>query len=74
VAPGVKTPGVAEDPVRALRALRMRSDRQLRQLIRRAAADGTPTQQIADAIGVSRATLWRRYRDDLQGAQGQRGR
>jgi AcrR family transcriptional regulator len=57
---------VADQLLRRLEALRVRCEKDLRRLIASAAAAGFTAQEIADAIGVSRATLWRRYREDLQ--------
>jgi AcrR family transcriptional regulator len=42
-----------------------RQDEDLRRLVAEAARAGARTQDIADAVGVSRSTLWRRYRTEL---------
>ena len=48
-----------------LRSLVEQHDADLRQLVTQAARAGARTQDIADAVGVSRSTLWRRYRAEL---------
>ncbi|MGZ4349689.1 MAG: helix-turn-helix domain-containing protein [Solirubrobacteraceae bacterium] len=52
--------------LRELRSLVARHDVELRQLVAQAARAGARTQDIADAVGVSRSTLWRRYRAELR--------
>ncbi len=42
-----------------------RHDDELRRLVSQAARSGARTQDIAEAVGVSRSTLWRRYRAEL---------
>jgi AcrR family transcriptional regulator len=49
--------------VRELRLACRRHDAELRVLIAKAAESGASSQAIADALGVSRATFWRRYGD-----------
>ena len=52
--------------LRQLRALRARRDAELRALIAKAAEAGVSSEAIAEALGVSRSTLWRHYGDELQ--------
>lgn len=52
--------------VHELHALRMRRDRELRVLVAKAADAGVSSQAIAEALGVSRSTLWRHYGEELQ--------
>lgn len=49
-----------------LRALHARHDAELRDLIAVAAAEGVRSQDIAEALQTSRATLWRHYREELR--------
>jgi transposase-like protein len=49
-----------------LQSLVDRHDEELRRLVAQAVRAGARTQDIADAVGVSRSTLWRRYRDELR--------
>jgi transposase-like protein len=46
--------------------VRRRHDAEVRRLVTRAVAAGVRTQDIADALGMSRSTLWRRYRTELR--------
>jgi AcrR family transcriptional regulator len=49
-----------------LRVLVERHEAELRRLVAKAVRSGARTQDIADAVGVSRSTLWRRYRSELR--------
>jgi len=49
-----------------LRALCRRHNSELRSAITRCVDEGARTQDIAAAMGISRATLWRRYGEELQ--------
>jgi AcrR family transcriptional regulator len=43
-----------------------RHDADVRRLVIQAVRSGARTQDIAEAVGVSRSTLWRRYRAEIQ--------
>jgi transposase-like protein len=62
----VRQAHMPERVLRQLRELRMRRDAELRALIAKAAEGGVSSEAIADSLGVSRSTLWRHYRDQLQ--------
>ena len=44
-------------------------DAELRRLVIQAVQSGARTQDIAEAVGVSRSTLWRHYRAELLRAE-----
>ena len=58
--------GPAQRALAQIRALRDRHDRTNRRLIIRAVQAGARSLDIADALGLSRATLWRRYGEQLR--------
>jgi AcrR family transcriptional regulator len=49
-----------------LRAARERRDEEIRGLIVAAIRAGLRSQDIAEALGISRSTLWRHYADELR--------
>jgi CRP-like cAMP-binding protein len=65
---------VSERVLRELRSVSQRHDAELRVLINKAVEAGARTQDIAEAIGISRATLWRRYSAELQRGESRRAR
>jgi transcriptional regulator of acetoin/glycerol metabolism len=54
-------PDVPSAALRELSTLRERQEVELRTLVARAVDAGERSQDIADALGMSRSTLWRRY-------------
>jgi transcriptional regulator of acetoin/glycerol metabolism len=54
-------PSVRPAVLRELRTLRQRQETEQRRLVSAAASEGARSQDIADALGMSRSTLWRRY-------------
>jgi AcrR family transcriptional regulator len=52
--------------LRELRTARQRREEEIRRLIRQAVRAGVRSQDIADALGVSRSTLWRHYGEELR--------
>lgn len=63
------TEALLEQTARLLSARRAAQDKQVRELIPQAVSAGVSTQDIARTIGVSRATLWRRYSSELRQAR-----
>jgi transposase-like protein len=57
---------MSERFLRQLHALRTRRDVELRALVAKAAEAGGSSEAIAQALGVSRSTLWRHYGHELQ--------
>ena len=57
---------MANSALEDLRDLRLRHDRELRTLIGAALQAGASSQDVARALGLSRATLWRRYGEQLR--------
>jgi DNA invertase Pin-like site-specific DNA recombinase len=49
-----------------LRAAHERQNEEIRRLITEAVRAGIRSQDIADALGISRSTLWRHYADELR--------
>jgi DNA invertase Pin-like site-specific DNA recombinase len=52
--------------LRQLRAAHERQDEEIRRLIAEAVGAGIRSQDIAEALGISRSTLWRHYADELR--------
>jgi AcrR family transcriptional regulator len=50
-----------------LRAAHERQDEEIRRLVGEAVRAGIRSQHIAEALGISRSTLWRHYGDELRG-------
>jgi transcriptional regulator of acetoin/glycerol metabolism len=61
---------VPERTLRELRALRERTDAEISRLVTDAALRGANSLEIAKALDISRATLWRRYAGELKSAHG----
>lgn len=59
-------PSVEPRALRELRAALERRDADIRRLVGQAAHAGIRSQEIAEALGVSRSTLRRRYADELR--------
>jgi AcrR family transcriptional regulator len=57
---------VPERTLRRLRALRELTEADIRVLVTDAALRGASSQEIAEALDISRATLWRRYAGELK--------
>jgi AcrR family transcriptional regulator len=57
-----------QQALRELRQVRERRDAEIRQLVAKALYRGARTQDIADALEISRSTFWRRYTDELRRA------
>ena len=55
-----------DGPLDDLRDLRSRHEREVRALIAQALAAGATSEDVARALGISRATLWRHYGDQLR--------
>jgi rubrerythrin len=52
--------------LRELRQARELRDAEIRNLVAKALHRGARTQDIADALKISRSTFWRRYTDELR--------
>jgi DNA invertase Pin-like site-specific DNA recombinase len=52
--------------LRELRTARERREAEIQQLVAKALNAGARTQDIADALKISRSTLWRRYAEQLR--------
>jgi DNA invertase Pin-like site-specific DNA recombinase len=57
--------GVERQIVEQLTALRGRQAHEIRELIAKCVEAGVSSQEIADALGISRSTLWRHYGEQL---------
>jgi len=49
-----------------LQIVHQQHDAQLRALVRQAIEAGAPSHEIAKVLGISRATVWRRFREELR--------
>jgi DNA invertase Pin-like site-specific DNA recombinase len=58
--------GIPQRALQELRQARERRDAEIRQLVAKALRRGARTQDIADALKISRSTFWRRYTDQLR--------
>jgi transcriptional regulator of acetoin/glycerol metabolism len=66
-------PDVRSAVLQELSTLRERQEMELRALVARAVDAGERSQDIADALGMSRSTLWRRYGSLLRRGGAQQG-
>lgn len=57
---------VEPQALRQLRAAHERQDGEIRRLITEAVSASIRSQDIAEALGISRSTLWRHYADELR--------
>jgi len=53
--------------------LREQHEAELRGLVSQAIGAGAPTHELARVLGISRATVWRRFREELRAATQQTG-
>jgi AcrR family transcriptional regulator len=57
--------GVRRD-LEQLKSLQGRHDDETRNLIRQCIQAGARTEDVAQALGISRSTLWRHYGEELR--------